>query len=165
MPELLKNDQFTSVPPEPDGVPQAKVPPDHWRKVEPLQEVRPKPVNEVPVRFVNVPVVANWLVEVAWVVVALPIVTPPTYVVEAAVLTCPNVWSSWIVPVVVIVPPVMPFVVATLVTPELPAGVVVAITDPWGLTARKVPAGTPSEVMAKAVVVALPVMVRFAGKV
>ena len=66
--------------------------------------------------------------------------------VHVFVVVVPNASES--VPVVVMGPPVIGYVVAILVTvPEPPtAGVVVAITNPFGSTARNVPAGVPSEV-------------------
>ena len=66
--------------------------------------------------------------------------------VQLLVVVVPNARES--VPVVVMGPPVIGYVVAILVTvPEPPtAGVEVAISNPFGSTARNVPAGVPSEV-------------------
>ena len=66
--------------------------------------------------------------------------------VHVFVVVVPNTSES--VPVVVMGPPVIGYVVVILVTvPEPPtAGVEVAISNPFGSTARNVPAGVPSEV-------------------
>lgn len=95
-----------------------------------LQFVNPAPARVVIVvapilllvenRFVEDAVVEKRLVVVAEVVVERPIVTPLTKVVDAVVQIAPNVWSSDKVPVVVIVPPVIPLLVATEVTEPEP---------------------------------------------
>lgn len=65
-----------------------------------------------------------------------PVILPSTELAAIA--------ASPIVPVVVIVPPVRPLLVAIEVTvPDPPLGVVVAINLPFGSKAAKEPAGTP----------------------